>query len=354
MSAIFFHNYWDIVGTNITNMVLNVLNSNAPMAEINKTNISLIPKTNHPTRMTELCPISLCNVTYKLISKVLANRLKTVMPSIISENQGAFTTERLISDNVLVAYEFMHYLKNKKGGKESFMSIKLDMSKAFDRVEWDFIRGIMMKLGFNNKLTNLIMHCVSSVSYSLIINGETFGHITPTRGIRQGDPLSPYLFLLCAEGLSALIHDVARNQQISGVSICRGCPIITHLFFADDSLLFYKANVQECQKLFSILQSYEAASGQKINADKSLVFFSPNTPQETKECILRFLRPMQDSRHNKYLELPSIIGKSKPKCLLKSRNKWLKSLLVGKVNSFQLVGGKFSLRQSHKQSQPVP
>ena len=88
----------------------------------------------------------------------------------------------------------------------------------------------------------------------------------------------------------------------------------------------------------------------KINAEKSSVFFSPNTPQETKECILRFLRPMQDSRHNKYLELPSIIGKSKPKCLLKSRNKWLKSLLAGKVNSFQLVGGKFSLRQSYKQS----
>ena len=119
MSAIFFHNYWYIVGTNITNMVLNVLNSNAPMAEINKTNISLIPKTKHPTRMTELCPISLCNVTYKLISKVLANRLKTVMPSIISENQGAFTTERLISDNVLVAYEFMHYLKIKKGEKKA-------------------------------------------------------------------------------------------------------------------------------------------------------------------------------------------------------------------------------------------
>ena len=84
---------------------------------INKTNISLIPKTNHPTRMTEFCPISLCNVTYKLISKVLANRLKTVMPSIIFENQSAITAERLISDNVLVAYEFMHYLKNKKGGK---------------------------------------------------------------------------------------------------------------------------------------------------------------------------------------------------------------------------------------------
>ena len=135
MFAIFYHKYWDIAGSNITNMVLNVLNSNLPMIEINKTNISLIPKTNHPTKMTDFCPISLCNTTYKLISKILANRFKTILPSIISENQSTFTPDRLITDNVLVAFEFMHYLNHKNDGKENYMSIKLDMSKAFDRVE---------------------------------------------------------------------------------------------------------------------------------------------------------------------------------------------------------------------------
>ena len=117
-------------------MVLNVLNFNLPMTEINKTNIALIPKTNHPARMTEFWPISLCNVTYKLISKVLANRLKAVLPYVIAENQSAFTTDRLITDNVLVAFELMHYLNHKTEGKDGFMSIKLDMSKAFDLVEW--------------------------------------------------------------------------------------------------------------------------------------------------------------------------------------------------------------------------
>ena len=95
------------------------------------------------------------------------------------------------------------------------------------------------------------------------------------------------------------------------MSIGRGCPIITHLFFADDNLVFCKAKDQECQKLVDILNSYEAASGQNINTDKSSVFFSPNSPQEKKESILNILGPMQDSKHNKYLGLPIIIGKSK-------------------------------------------
>ena len=234
-------------------MVLNVLNSNLPMTEINKTSISFIPKTNHPTKMTKFCPINLCNTTYKLISKILANRFKAILPSIISENQSAFTPDCLITDNVLAAFEFMHYLNHKNDGKENYTSIKLDMTKAFDRVEWNIIKGVMEKLGFANKWVNLIMHCVSFVSYSMIINGEALGNIIPLRGIRQGDPLSPCLFLLCAEDLSALIHEAARNQQINGIFICKGYPRITHLFFADDSLLFYKAKDQECQNLVNTL-----------------------------------------------------------------------------------------------------
>ena len=296
MSAIFYHKYWNIVDPNVINMVLNVLNSNLSMSEINKTNISLIPKTNHPTKIIEFRPISIYNVAYKLISKVLANRFKAILPNIITENQSAFTFDLLITYNVLVAFELMHYLNHKKEGLDSYISIKLDMSKAFDRVEWAFIERVMEKMGFNHRWINLIIQCVSSVSYSILINGEAHGTITPTKGLRQGDPLSPYLFLICAEGLSALIHEAAQNQLLNGISICRGCPIITHLFFTDDNLLFCKVNAQECKKLIDILECYETASGHKINTDKSLVFFSRNTPQETKEGILSILGPMQDSR----------------------------------------------------------
>ena len=101
------------------------------MTDINKTNISLIPKTNQPTRMTKFRPISLCNTTYKTISKVLTNRLKDILPNIISENQSAFTPNRLITDNVLVAFEFMHYLNHKNEGKENYMSIKLNIKQGF-------------------------------------------------------------------------------------------------------------------------------------------------------------------------------------------------------------------------------
>ena len=163
------------------------------------------------------------------------------------------------------------------------MAAKLDMSKAFDRVEWAYIEKVMRRMGFNENWIMLVMKCISSVSYSVIINGTTYGHIIPSRGLRQGDPLSPYLFLLCAEGFSALINDAARNNQLHGISICRGAPKVPHLFFADDSLLFYKANGNECNKLKEILDLYESASGQKISTDKSSIFFSPNTSQELKD-----------------------------------------------------------------------
>ena len=191
------------------------------------------------------------------------------------------------------------------------MVAKLDMSKAFNRVEWCFIKGVMEKLGFSSKWIDLVMRCISLVSYSILINGTACGNIIPTRGLRQGDPLSPTLFLICTEGLYALINRFVWNQLLTGISICRGCPRVTHFLFVGDSILFCKASVEESRVLKNILQQYEDSSGQKINTDKSSIFFSPNTSQETKEEILTYLGPMQDTRHTKYLGLPSFIGRSK-------------------------------------------
>ena len=135
ISTLFFQKYWSIVGTNVSNLVLNVLNHGMSISEINRTNIALVPKNKNPQKMTDFRPISLCNVVYKHISKTFANCLKAIFPFIISENQSAFVANKLITDNILVAYEIMHYLKHKRGGNDSFMAVKLDMNKTFDRVE---------------------------------------------------------------------------------------------------------------------------------------------------------------------------------------------------------------------------
>ena len=196
------------------------------------------------------------------------------------------------------------------------------------------------------------MNCVSFVSYSVLINGEACGNISPSRGIRQEDPLSPCLFLLYAKGFSALIHEAAMNQQINGISICRGCPLITHLFFADNSLLFCKAKEQECHALVTILNRYKEASGQKINIDKSSVFFSSKTPQDLRESILNILGPMQDSRHNKYLGLPSMIGKSKAQVFAEVKDRVAKKL-TGWKGKLLSIGGREILIKVVAQAVPT-
>ena len=202
-----------------------------------------------------------------------------MLPTVIAETQSAFVPRRLITDNVLIAFETLHHMHNQRTGKYGSMALKLDMSKAYDRVEWDFLRQVMIKMGFHSQWVALIMECITTVSYSLLINGEPTGHITPSRGLRQGDPISPYLFLICAEGLNGLLNRAASNRDIHGVSICRRSPKLTHLFFADDSLLFCRATQTECQKLQEILQVYEKASGQQLNRTKTTLFFSHNTTQ---------------------------------------------------------------------------
>ena len=197
----------------------------------------------------------------------------------------------------------------------------------------------MEKLGFSAKWVDLVMRCITSVSYSILINGVACGNIAPTRGLRQGDPLSPTLFLICTEGLSALIHEAARNHLWIGISICRGSPRVTHLLFADDSILFCKAGAKDCRVLKHILQTYEEASGQKINTEKSSIFFSPNTSQEVKVEIFDTLGPMQDSRHTRYLGLPSFIGRSKKQVfsILKER---IRQKLAGWKGKLLSMGGK--------------
>ena len=253
MDALFFQKFWHIVGTTVVNAVLDYFNFGIMSPDINHTHIVLIPKIKSPEKMFDFQPISLCNVIYKIIFKVLANRLKQVFPNIISPTQSAFVLGRLITDNVLVAYKTLHTMHSRKKGKKGALALKLDISKAYDRVEWQFLQGIMARLGFPMTWINWVMGCITTPSFSILINGKPFGHINPFRGLCQGDPSSPYLFLLCAEGFTSLLVKAEMDRRVKGVAICRGAPTISNLMFADDSILFCQATTREVEVINEVL-----------------------------------------------------------------------------------------------------
>jgi len=200
-------------------------------------------------------------------------------------------------------------MKNLSTGDTGFMAIKFDMSKAYDRVEWVYLENIMRKMGFDEKWIGLIMVCVKTMTYSILINGKPKGLIHPTKGIRQGDPLSPLLFLLCTEGLHGLIQHATRVGDIKGFSLCQRGPTLTHLLFADDSLLFCRATNDECKKIIDILEIYEKGSSQKVNKNKIAIFFSKSPPERIKQEIRATLGLQEIVHYKKYLGLPSLVGR---------------------------------------------
>ncbi|KAK4389823.1 putative ribonuclease H protein [Sesamum angolense] len=311
MPPVFFQRFWNIVGNATTTTVLQLLNDHTFNPSLNFTHIVLIPKCQKPDTVAHFRPISLCNVIFKLASKTIANRLKPLLDHIISPSQSTFIPGRLITDNVLVAFELNHFLKNKRRGKEGHVAVKLDMSKAYDMIEWDFLENMLSKLGFHNRVVSLIMLCVRLVTYSLMLNGMQFGFVKPERGIRQGDPLSPYLFILCVEGFSCLLQAKEHKGDIRGVAVARRAPKVSHLLFADDTLIFCQATKEAMRCIRGILEKYERASGQLINLDKSSIFFSSNTSHEDRMEMATLLGVRIDSMPAKYLGLPYFVGRNK-------------------------------------------
>ncbi|KAL9662425.1 hypothetical protein QQ045_027258 [Rhodiola kirilowii] len=154
------------------------------------------------------------------------------------------------------------------------------MSKAYDRVEWDFLESMHRRMGFPERWIKLIMTCVKSVSYMIRINVKITEEFWPERGLRQGDPLLPYLFLICTEWFALKLRQWQVENKLKGIRICRGAPEITHLLFADDSVVFLRATMSNVTNLKKVLMMYEEVSGQKINLVKSKICFSKNVPSE--------------------------------------------------------------------------
>jgi len=278
---------------------------------LNITNIALIPKGSTQVSVKDWQPIALFNVLYKIISKVLANRLKKVLPKCISDNQSAFVPGRSILDNAMVAIEVLHFMKAKTRGEDRYVALKLDISKAYDRMDCNYLRVVLNKMGFHDRWIHWMCMCVESVDYSMLVNGTQVGPIIPGRGLRQGDPLSPYLFIICAEGLSSVIRDAETRRVLTGTKVCRQAPSVSHLLFADDCFLFFKANEDQAHVMKNILSTYELASGQVISLSKSEIYCSRNFPDDLKANIIDTLGIQVVLGTGKYLGLPSMIGRDR-------------------------------------------
>lgn len=174
--------------------MLEFLNGGELPLGLNDTAITLIPKLQNPHKISQYRPIALCPVLYKITVKAVANRIRRILDKVIGEEQSAFVSGRLITDNVLVAYGSFHAIRRRKKGKNCCCVVKLDMLKAYDRVEWQYLEAIMYKLGFTDRFARLVMKCVTSVRFTIKVNGELLPFFNPSRRLRQGCPMSPYLF----------------------------------------------------------------------------------------------------------------------------------------------------------------
>lgn len=176
----------------------------------------------------------------------MTKRMQSIFPSLIAETQSAFAPGKTITYNVLITHETLHYLKTTEEKKWYFMAVKIDMRKAYDKIELGFLQAVLERLRFHNMLITWIMECVMSESYSFLINGGPQGNVILTRGLRQGDPLSPYLFILCSEILSGLCHRVQSNGTLTGTRVACYSPQVNHLLFAHDTMFFCKSDATTC------------------------------------------------------------------------------------------------------------
>ncbi|XP_074289523.1 uncharacterized protein LOC141614678 [Silene latifolia] len=265
MNALFYQTYWHIVGPSVTRLVLRILNGSESHRIVNSTHIVLFPKKKAPDKFIDYRPISLCNVLYKLVAKVLANRLKQFLGSLDSENQSAFTPGRLISDNILIAFDMFHYMKNARSGG-GHMALKLDMAKAYDRVKWVFLEKVLLTMGFARNWV---------------------------------------------EVLSSMIRRKVEEGVIHGIRVAPLLPVVSHLFFADDSIIFVKAYETQARVVLGLLSQYESASGQLVSKEKTTVSFSKGTAACRRDKVSSVLGVQVVQEQGKYLGLPTVIGHSK-------------------------------------------
>ncbi|KAL2930273.1 LINE-1 retrotransposable element ORF2 protein, partial [Bienertia sinuspersici] len=298
--ASFFKENWELVGPLIAEATLEFFQNGRMLKEINNTFISLIPKTQCPRNVAEFRPIACCNVIYKCITKMLCSRLKQVLPDLIAENQGAFVHGRYIIHNIMVCQDMVRGYGRKSSAPGCI--IKLDIKKAYDTVNWEFLEEMLLALGFPEKFTRWVMVCVRTTQYSLVINGIPNGHEQFKRGLRQGDPISPLLFVISMEYLSRILRKMTKDTKFQFHPKCKPMQL-THLCFADDLILCSKGESESIKMLTKCFHAFSLSSGLQASREKTEVY-TCGMKEEQVQQILQETGFRRGSLPFKYLGIP--------------------------------------------------
>lgn len=266
----------------------------------NSTILSLVPKFPGATSITDYRPIACLNTIYKTISRILVKRLKPILSSLIVPNQTAFVKGRLLVENTVLASELINGYHKRSGHKR--ITLKVDIAKAFDTLSWDFLFNCLLGMHLPERFIGLLQACVCTTSFTLGYNGAVHGFFKGRRGLRQGDPLSPYLFVIALNNLSLMLSNAARDLKIKYHHRCEAAKL-THLCFADDLLIFMDGSIESLQAVLQVLREFELRSGLAISIQKSSFFSSGLTDDECN--LIRFTTGLpQGSLPVRYLGVP--------------------------------------------------
>lgn len=272
------------------------------LKQINATNVSLVPKIPNPNTVADYRPIACCNVIYKLITKVMSNRMQSILEEIISPNQGAFVQNRSIVSNILICQEIVRNYNRANSAARCLM--KVDLRKAYDSVEHSFVESVLLGIGFPLVFVNRLMTCISTAQFSILVNGEPYGYFRGRKGLRQGDPVSPYVFVIVMEYLSRLLSRLDADNRFSYHLHCKEIKL-KHLSFADDLMFFSKADEYSPMAMMKLFEEFSAASGLQINNEKSHVFIA-GISSEAKSRIVKELGFKEGRLPMRYLGVPLI------------------------------------------------
>ncbi|KAL2230743.1 UNVERIFIED_CONTAM: Transposon TX1 uncharacterized protein [Sesamum indicum] len=302
-SSGFYKAAWPVVGAEVTRAVLDFFSTGRLLKQVNSTLLALIPKVHTPMSVSDFRPISCCNVLYKIIAKLLVQRLSVILDKLISPCQAAFIPGRSIGDNIMLAQElFMGYNQARLPPR---CALKVDIRKAYDTVEWDFLMATLQLFGFPPTFTRWIEECISTTSFSVGLNGTPHGFFAGARGLRQGDPLSPFLFVLVMEVLHiGYMQLIEQDMQFKYHWKCEPARVF-QLGFADDLLLFCRADLDSVRVLKMGLDQFAEWSGLRLNIQKSHIIIS-RSAQERKDQLLSILGFQEGHLPMRYLGLPLI------------------------------------------------